>query len=62
MAWSIGRLVGPFWSDIASDLGFWIVCRRDSRKLRRIVALRNWLLPEASVAAAAVSGTHPDAA
>jgi LysR family glycine cleavage system transcriptional activator len=54
-----GRLVRPLQADIASDLGFWIVWRGDSRKLRRIVALRDWLLAEA---AAGRSGTGPEAA
>ena len=46
-----GRLVRPLEAVIASDLGFWIVWREDSRKLRRIAALRDWLLTEAGAAA-----------
>ena len=45
-----GRLVRPFEAGVASELGFWIVWRADSRKLRRIEALRDWLLAEASTA------------
>jgi LysR family glycine cleavage system transcriptional activator len=47
-----GRLVRPFEAGVASELGFWIVWRQDSRKLRRIAALRDWLLAEAADAAA----------
>jgi len=43
-----GRLVRPFDEHVASELGFWIVWRGDSRKLRRITALREWLLAEAA--------------
>ncbi|MGA0606373.1 LysR substrate-binding domain-containing protein [Phenylobacterium sp. VNQ135] len=42
-----GRLVRPFELDVASDLGFWAVWRADSRKLRRIHALRDWLIEAA---------------
>jgi LysR family glycine cleavage system transcriptional activator len=45
-----GRLVRPFAEGVASDLGFWIVWRADSRKLRRIEALRDWLMAEAATA------------
>lgn len=48
-----GRLVRPFEAGIASDLGFWIVWKADSRKLRRIAALRDWLLAEAGGSEAA---------
>lgn len=43
-----GRLVRLFDSGVASELGFWVVWRADSRKLRRIAALRDWLLSEAA--------------
>jgi len=43
-----GRLVRPFDAGVASELGFWIVWRADNRKLRRIAALRDWLLAEAT--------------
>lgn len=43
-----GRLVRLFDTGVASELGFWIVWRADSRKLRRIAALRDWLLSEAA--------------
>jgi LysR family glycine cleavage system transcriptional activator len=43
-----GRLVRPFDAGVASELGFWIVWRGNSRKLRRIAALREWLLAEAA--------------
>ena len=46
-----GRLVRPFAEGVASELGFWIVWRADSRKLRRIEALRDWLMAEAATAA-----------
>ncbi|WP_309090526.1 transcriptional regulator GcvA [Phenylobacterium sp.] len=42
-----GRLVRPFELDVASELGFWVVWRPDSRKLRRIHALRDWLIEAA---------------
>jgi LysR family glycine cleavage system transcriptional activator len=42
-----GRLVRPLEGDIASDLGFFVVWRGDSRKLARITALRDWLVAEA---------------
>lgn len=41
-----GRLVRPLENDVASDLGFFVVWRADSRKLARIEALRDWLLNE----------------
>jgi LysR family glycine cleavage system transcriptional activator len=43
-----GRLVRPFDKHVASELGFWIVWRPDSRKLHRIATLREWLLTEAA--------------
>ncbi len=43
-----GRLVRPLKDDIASDLGFFVVWRADSRKLARIEALRDWLAAEAA--------------
>jgi LysR family glycine cleavage system transcriptional activator len=43
-----GRLVRPFEAGVASELGFWIVWRGDSRKLHRINVLREWLLAEAA--------------
>jgi LysR family glycine cleavage system transcriptional activator len=46
-----GRLVQPFEVGAASELGFWVVWRPDSRKLRRIAALRDWLLTEARASA-----------
>jgi LysR family glycine cleavage system transcriptional activator len=45
-----GRLVRPLEGGIASELGFFIVWRADSRKLSRIQALRDWLVAEAAVA------------
>jgi LysR family glycine cleavage system transcriptional activator len=42
-----GRLVRPFEGGVASELGFFVVWRADSRKLGRIHALRDWLLAEA---------------
>ncbi|MDB5479124.1 MAG: hypothetical protein JWO83_177 [Caulobacteraceae bacterium] len=44
-----GRLVRPLESAVASDLGFFVVWRADSRKLRRIHALRDWLVAEAAI-------------
>ena len=46
-----GRLVQPFDVGAASELGFWVVWRPDSRKLRRIAALRDWLLAEVRASA-----------
>jgi len=51
-----GRLVRPLQDDIASDLGFFVVWRADSRKLKRITALRDWLVAEAAEAAAQAEG------
>jgi LysR family glycine cleavage system transcriptional activator len=45
-----GRLVRPLENAVASDLGFFVVWRADSRKLRRIHALRDWLVAEAAMA------------
>jgi LysR family glycine cleavage system transcriptional activator len=45
-----GRLVRPLDGAVASELGFYIVWRADSRKLRRIEALRDWLVAEAEIA------------
>ena len=36
----------PLEAAAASELGSWIVWREDSRKLRRIAALRDWLIAE----------------
>lgn len=41
-----GRLVRLFEQDIDSDMGFHLVWRADSRKLRRIAELRDWILSE----------------
>jgi len=54
-----GRLVRPFEAGIASDLGFWLVWRPDSRKLNRIAALRDWLVED--VARNATAETHDGA-
>jgi len=43
-----GRLVRPLDADVPSDLGFWVTWRGDNRKLRRIHALRDWLVAEAA--------------
>jgi LysR family transcriptional regulator, glycine cleavage system transcriptional activator len=48
-----GRLVKPFEVGVASELGMWVVWRADSRKLRRIEALRDWLCDEAAGSAGA---------
>jgi len=45
-----GRLVRPLPGSVASELGFYIVWRADSRKLGRIEALRDWLVAEAGMA------------
>ncbi len=45
-----GRLVRPLAGDVASELGFFVVWRADSRKLGRIAALRDWLVAEAATA------------
>ncbi|MFN3512744.1 MAG: transcriptional regulator GcvA [Phenylobacterium sp.] len=41
-----GRLVTPLPQAVASELGFHVVWRADSRKAARIHALRDWLLEE----------------
>jgi LysR family glycine cleavage system transcriptional activator len=46
---SAGRLVRPLAGGIASNLGFFVVWRADSRKLKRIQALRDWLIAEAAI-------------
>ena len=43
-----GRLVRPLEGGVASELGFFVVWRGDSRKLARIQALRDWLVAEAA--------------
>lgn len=43
-----GRLVRPFPEEFVSDWGYYLVWRADSRKLKRIHALRDWLASEAS--------------
>jgi LysR family glycine cleavage system transcriptional activator len=43
-----GRLVRPLEGGVASELGFFVVWRGDSRKLARIRALRDWLVAEAA--------------
>ncbi|THD77266.1 MAG: LysR family transcriptional regulator [Phenylobacterium sp.] len=43
-----GRLVRPLSSEVATDQGFHLVWRADSRKLARIEALRDWLAAEAA--------------
>jgi LysR family glycine cleavage system transcriptional activator len=45
-----GRLVRLLETAVASDFGFFVVWRADNRKLRRIHALRDWLVAEAAVA------------
>jgi LysR family glycine cleavage system transcriptional activator len=47
-----GKLVRPFPDEIESDWGYFFVWRADSRKLERILALRNWLMTEAGLEAA----------
>jgi LysR family glycine cleavage system transcriptional activator len=42
-----GRLVRPLEAQVASELGFYVVWRPDSRKIARIAALRDWLSAEA---------------
>ena len=41
-----GRLVRPFPDEIEGSWGYYFVWRADSRKLTRILALRDWLLAE----------------
>lgn len=41
-----GRLVRPLEAQVASELGFYVVWRPDSRKVARIEALRGWLVAE----------------
>jgi LysR family glycine cleavage system transcriptional activator len=48
-----GRLVRPIETGVDSDLGFFAVWRPDARKIRRIEALRDWLLQETAPARAA---------
>jgi LysR family glycine cleavage system transcriptional activator len=43
-----GRLVRAVPDGVASELGFFVVWRADSRKLARVQALRDWLLAEAA--------------
>jgi LysR family glycine cleavage system transcriptional activator len=43
-----GRLVRPLEGEAPAEAGFHFVWREDSRKLRRILRLRDWLLAEAS--------------
>jgi len=48
-----GRLIQPLRETVPSNWGFYVVWRADSRKLRRIHALKDWLLKEVSGAATA---------
>jgi LysR family glycine cleavage system transcriptional activator len=41
-----GRLVQPLSEGVASEFGFFLVWRRESPKLKRIRALRDWLMAE----------------
>jgi LysR family transcriptional regulator, glycine cleavage system transcriptional activator len=50
-----GRLVKPLETAVVSDFGFFVVWRADSRKLRRIHALSDWLVAEAALAQPEVS-------
>jgi LysR family glycine cleavage system transcriptional activator len=43
-----GRLVRPLEGEAPAEAGFHFVWREDSRKLKRILRLRDWLLAEAS--------------
>jgi LysR family glycine cleavage system transcriptional activator len=43
-----GRLVRPFEGSAPAEAGYHFVWRPDSRKLKRILRLRDWLLAEAS--------------
>jgi LysR family glycine cleavage system transcriptional activator len=43
-----GRLVRPLDGEAPAEAGFHVVWREDSRKLRRILRLRDWLVAEAS--------------
>lgn len=47
-----GRLVRPLAQAVPSEWGYYVVWRADSRKLPRILALRDWLMQEA--------GSEPD--
>jgi LysR family glycine cleavage system transcriptional activator len=47
-----GRLVRPFPDEIEGSWGYYFVWRADSRKLARILALRDWLLTEVASEAA----------
>ena len=43
-----GRLVRPFDGEAPTEAGYHFVWRPDSRKLKRILRLRDWLIAEAS--------------
>ncbi|MFL5297624.1 MAG: LysR substrate-binding domain-containing protein [Phenylobacterium sp.] len=43
-----GRLVRALETAVASELGFFVIWRADSRKLGRIAALRDWLVAQAA--------------
>jgi LysR family glycine cleavage system transcriptional activator len=43
-----GRLIRPFEGSAPAEAGYHFVWRADSRKLKRILRLRDWLLAEAS--------------
>lgn len=46
-----GRLVAPLERSAPSELSFHVVWRADSRKLKRVEALRDWLVAEAACGA-----------
>jgi LysR family glycine cleavage system transcriptional activator len=56
-----GRLVRPVRAGDAppADIGYFLVWRADTRKLRRIHALRDWLLAEARAEAAELEALSP---
>jgi LysR family glycine cleavage system transcriptional activator len=52
-----GRLVRPFETMLHFDLGYWLVYRKDRRRLPKIVALRDWL--QATIAADPATAAMP---
>ena len=41
-----GRLIRPFEVEATNEAGYHLVWREDSRKLKRILRLRDWLIAE----------------
>ena len=55
-----GRLVRPFPEEVESDWGYYFVWRGDAPRLDRVLALRDWLVAEASASEAQLARRPPE--